>query len=62
MKTWTKRKPTKEGTYQMKDGDKMFTIFVEKFGSELGFRIKGQPFHYSFMGTEACLWKWVRNK
>ncbi len=53
---WSTKHPTRPGTYKMRDMEREYTIFVQKHGTEMAFREKGQPFLYSFNGTDNCMW------
>lgn len=53
---WSDKPPTRPGKYKMKDAEKEYTIIVEKHGNGLAFREKGQPFLYTFNGTDGCQW------
>lgn len=54
---WTRELPSKEGTYQMKDGNDVYTIFVEKWGDGLSFRIKGNIGQYDLNTANNCLFR-----
>jgi hypothetical protein len=53
-KSWLTTPPIATGTYKMESEGEILTIFVEQHGTEMCFRVKGQPWTYSFNGTEKC--------
>lgn len=56
-KKFNKGLPKKVGLYEMKDGNEVYTIIVEKLGDIFSFREKGQPWLYDLNTTKHCLFR-----